>query len=234
MDTRVLFHHTGIDGKLSLSGLFEMMQDCGNLHGEDTGVSLEYQNSIKRTWVVASWQVIINDRPKLGESITLSTWGYKFRAFLGLRNFEITGNDGRVIGRADSQWVMMDSENMKPVNIPDGIARMYGIEPDKKLKDDFPKRNINLAENMEEKEPFKVPSYMIDLNGHMNNCNYIRIAEKYIPTEFDYNRFSVEYVHEALEGDLIIPMTARLDDGMQVILKRADGEMIFKALWQKV
>ncbi len=235
MNTRVKFHQIGLDRKLTLAGLIEMFQDCGNLHGEDTGVTLEYQDEIKQSWVISSWQLIIDEWPRLGDEVVVSTWGYYAKRFLALRNFTLTSPDGsKTYAKADSHWVMLSHETGLPVRVKPEVLDMYGLEPEEsKLPDDFPGRVIPLAENGEMKEPFEIVPYMLDANGHVNNCQYIKLARTQIREEFPYRRFGAEYVAQAHLGDVMIPRIAKLEDGWQIALLKPDGKPYLVTEWKE-
>jgi len=231
MNTRIRFHEVGKDKKLSLPSLIDLLQDCGNFHGEDTGASLDYQYKVGQTWAVTSWNLIIDEFPSLGDEVITSTWSYKARHFLAYRNFTVRSPEGKCYIKADSQWVMLDTEKFEPVEIRQDIMDMYTTEPDEKLPDRFPGRVIRLAEGGEKLAPFEVAEYMLDANNHINNGQFVKLAYAYIPAEFRFRRFNAEYVSQGHMGDVITPYRVRTEKGWQTALLKEDGRPYFKAEW---
>lgn len=232
MDTRIRFHEVGPDQKLSVTGLIDLLQDCGNFHGEDTGATLDYQYEVGQTWAVTSWNLIIDEWPKLGDRVITSTWSYKARHFLAYRNFTVKSPEGKCYVKADSQWIMLNTKDYTPVEIRQEIMDMYTTEPDAKLPDKFSGRVIRMPEGGEYLEKFEAAEYMLDANKHINNGQFVRLAAAYIPADLRFNRFSAEYVAQGHLGDMITPYRVKTDNGWRVALLQEDGKPYFKAEWE--
>lgn len=232
MDSRIKFHEVGEDRYLDLPSLIDLLQDCGNLHGEDNGATLDYQFRVGQAWVIVSWQLKIEDWPYLGDHVTTSTWAYRYRQFMASRNFTVKSPEGKVYVKADSQWVMLNIATQKPERVRPEIVEMYGVHPEEKLPDSFPGRVIRVAENGVTEDPIVVAPHMLDTNHHVNNGVYVRLASKYIPRDFRYNRFGAEYAAQARLGDTMIPRIARLENGWQVALMQENEKPFFVAQWE--
>lgn len=81
--------------------------------------------------------------------------------------------------------------------------------------------------------PFEIVPYMLDANGHVNNCQYIKLARTQIREEFPYRRFGAEYVAQAHLGDVMIPRIAKLEDGWQIALLKPDGKPYLVTEWKE-
>lgn len=229
---RIKYHQVDSNQKLDICGLLEMFQDCGALHGEDCGFSIDYQNEIGKCWVITSWQLIIDKLPRLGDEVVVSTWGYKVRQIMALRNFTLSSPDGEIFAKADTQWIMMDMNTGRPTRVPQEAADMYGMEPDMQLPDEFPGRSIKVAPEGEYKESLLVAEHMLDTNGHVNNCQYVQIARSYVPKDLKFKRFGAEYVAQAFLGDTMKPRVSTLENGgFQVVLEQENGKPYLIAQW---
>ena len=80
-DSRVRFSEIGEDKRLTLDGILNYFQDSSTFHSEDIGNGMEVVESLKRVWVLSSWQIVVNEYPKIGEKIKLGTWPYDFNRF---------------------------------------------------------------------------------------------------------------------------------------------------------
>ena len=93
-DSRVRYSETDENGRLSLTGVLNYLQDCSTFQSEDLGIGIRYLTAHDRAWWVTSWQIAIDRYPVLGERIVISTWPYEFKGIYGYRNFAIQDPDG--------------------------------------------------------------------------------------------------------------------------------------------
>ena len=212
---------------LSLYSLVNYFQDCSNFHAEVCGVGLDWTEANRRAWMLASWQIFIDHYPTMGDLVEVSTWAYGFRGFIGYRNYEMKDETGRSIARANSEWVFMDTERGCPTKVPQIQAEAYGIEEERKLRDDFGKRKISIPENGRQLEPFRIQEYHLDTNHHVNNGQYIRFAEAYLPQGRKVGKLRAEYKKQVLLGDLLYPAVAEAENGYVVTLSRQDEDPCF-------
>ena len=114
-DSRVRYSETDEQGRLSLTGILNYLQDCSTFQSEDLGIGIQYLTEHNRAWWVTSWQIIIDRYPCLGEPIRISTWPYDFKGIYGYRNFAIQDSKGVYLVRANSIWFFYDTEHQRPV-----------------------------------------------------------------------------------------------------------------------
>lgn len=200
---RVRFSETGEDKHLTLSGILNYFQDCSTFQSEDLGNGIGVLEEMHRVWVLSSWQIVVNEYPKIGEKIITGTWPYDFNRFIGGRNFIMYGADGRVLAYANSLWTYLNSENGRPARIDEKVLNLYTLEP--KYEMEYADRKIQLPEKMNEEAAFQVEIYHLDSNHHVNNGRYVMMAENYLPKGFEIAQMRAEYKKQALLGDQICP-----------------------------
>ena len=220
-DSRVRFSEIGEDKRLTLDGILNYFQDSSTFHSEDIGNGMEVVEGLKRVWVLSSWQIVVNEYPKMGEHIKLGTWPYDFNRFFGGRNFIMYGDDGRVLAYANSLWTYLNSENGRPVRVEDEIVSRYQLEP--KYDMDYADRKIALPEEMTAQNAFPVEVYHLDTNHHVNNGQYVKMAGAYLPQGFEIAQMRAEYKKSAVLGDMIYPKTAVESDKVIVSLEDEAG-----------
>ena len=71
-DSRVRYSETDEQGRLSVTGILNYLQDCSTLQSEDIGLGIEYLKKTRHAWWLSSWQIIIDRYPVLGEEIVIS------------------------------------------------------------------------------------------------------------------------------------------------------------------
>ena len=68
-DSRVRYSETDEQGRLSVTGILNYLQDCSTLQSEDIGLGIEYLKKTRHAWWLSSWQIIIDRYPVLGLTI---------------------------------------------------------------------------------------------------------------------------------------------------------------------
>ena len=69
----------------------------------------------------------------------------------------------------------------------------------------------------------KVFKSFIDTNGHLNNADYMRIVEQFLPKGKKYNQIEIVYKKEALIDEEIVCVAYNNQDYLGINLESADG-----------
>ena len=94
------------------------------------------------------------------------------------------------------------------------------MEP--KLDMEYGSRKIRMSGEGTSREPFPVVRHHLDTNHHVNNCQYISMAQEYLPEAFRTSRLRVEYRKQARLHDRIFPVVYQ--EGGKVTVSLGDGE----------
>lgn len=208
-DSRVRYSEIGEDKKMTLNSLLNYFQDCTTFHSASLGRGVEVLEDLGYAWVLASWQIDVSRYPGMGETIRVCTWPYDFKGFCGGRNFKLLSESGEVLAWANSLWTFLDMKKGVPARILPEEAAAYEIEP--KMEMEYAPRKIPVPQDAVCMEGFKVRQHHLDTNHHVNNAQYIRFAQDYIPSDYTVHRMRAEYKKQALLGDLIIPRVSAAD-----------------------
>jgi acyl-ACP thioesterase len=166
--------------------------------------------------VLSSWQVIINRLPRFGETVRVGTWPYGFSTLSGDRNFVLQNEEGENLVIANSFWVFTDTETGRPSKLAPDYVAMYPMEPP--LDMNYAPRKIALPTEYTEETPFFVTKHHLDTNHHVNNAQYIRMAEDYLPAGFEVGEFRAEYKKSAKLQDKIHPLISVTDTTCTIVL----------------
>ena len=230
-ESRVRYSEISEAGTLSLSSVINYMQDCSTFQSEDLGMGIEYLKEHKLVWLMNSWQIQIERLPVLAEMITVGTWAYGFKSMYGYRNFVIDDREGNHLVKANSIWIFYDLDKKRPVRVTEEEIRGYGSEP--KLDMDYTERKIFMPDAGIQKEAFPVRSYQIDTNGHVNNGQYIRMAQECIPQGFRAAGLRAEYRKSAVYGDMIYPVLAESGNEYVISLNDDAGKVFAVVAFEK-
>ncbi|MBQ9886189.1 MAG: acyl-[Lachnospiraceae bacterium] len=221
--SRVRYSEVGSDGRLSISSAINYMQDCSTFQSEYIGLGVEGLKKLGRAWLLTAWDICINELPELGSELEIMTWPTEFKGFLGYRNFVIASGEGKAYVQANSLWAYVDTVSGRPVKPTDEEIRGYSIEA--ALGMDKLERRVRLPENMETAEAINIRKHQIDTNGHVNNCEYVKMALEYLPEGFEIGRIHVEYRTPAYYGMRLTAKTSIDEENVFVALYDETGSL---------
>ena len=215
----IRFSEVDADKKLTLTSLINYFQDCTIFHSESLHAGFDYLEPRHRCWVLSSWQVVIHRLPSFGEHVIIGTWPYGFSSLSGDRNFILQNDSGETLVTANSFWVFTDTETGRPSKLEPDYVSMYPIEPP--LSMEYASRKIPLPEAYTEEAPFTVSRQHLDTNLHVNNAQYIRMAEDFLPEDFQVGEFRAEYKKSARLQDEIHPLISITENTCTIVLADA-------------
>ena len=217
--SNIRFSEVDSDKHLTLTSLINYFQDCTIFESESLHTGFEYLETHHKCWVLSSWQVVIHRLPNFGEKILAGTWPYGFTALSGDRNLVLQNEDGENLVVANSFWVFTDTDTGRPAKLDPDYVSLYPMEPP--LTMDYAPRKIALPETYTEETPFLVTKHHLDTNHHVNNAQYIRMAEDYLPANFLVSEFRAEYKKSAKLQDEIHPLVSITEENCTVVLADA-------------
>lgn len=215
-DSRVRYSEIGENGQLTLPGIINYFQDSSTFHSESVSLGTDTLKKRNRVWVLSASHLVVERYPAFGEQIVTTTFPYDFKGFMGMRNFYMDTKDGERLACANSWWTYLNLETGLPVKLQPEDTDGYEIEP--KLDMDYAPRKIKLPKEWEEKEPFAVQKHHLDTNHHVNNCQYIYMAQDYLPEDFAAKQMRVEYKMQGRLGDIFYPRVSREENKVTVLL----------------
>lgn len=222
-ESRVRFSEVDTTEKLTLPAVVNYFQDCTTFQSEELGLGVEALKAIGKGWILSSWQIEVNRYPRLGEKLKIDTWATTFDGIYGNRNFRLRAENDEMLARANSIWVYMDLAKGRPLRPDKEVVSAYEIDPP--LDMEPVSRKIALPKEPEEREAFPVLRHQIDVNNHVNNCQYIQMALEVLPECGRAKRIRVEYKKSAVLGDMICPKVAIEADRKVAELCGTDGSV---------
>lgn len=230
-ESRVRFSEIDKNENMTLHSMVNYFQDCATFHSEEVGFGFHRNQAAGQAWVIAGMQILVKRWPQFNEQIRISTWATRFRGMIGLRSNSIETTGGELLVAANAQWVYMDMNRQVPMRVPAEQTAAYGTEPDKAFsEEEVGSRKIQIPdEGGTAHEPFAILEQHLDINGHVNNGQFVLMSMKYFPELPDARRLRLEFSRQAFPGDMICPYVYTLQDGMIVTLCGEDGKPFFIA-----
>jgi acyl-ACP thioesterase len=203
-ESRVRYSEVDENKELMLTSLIDYFQDCSTFQSEALGIGIDFMQQQGKAWMILSWQVEVLRRPRLGEKIISRTWPYGFKAFYGYRNYALLDEAGHYLAKANSVWALIDVESGHPARALSEYIAGYELEPRLEMAEFS--RKIQMPAEGRSMEAFSVVRNQLDSNHHVNNGQYIQMAEAYLPEDFETGFFRVEYRKQARLHDQIVPL----------------------------
>ncbi|MEI3186903.1 MAG: acyl-[acyl-carrier-protein] thioesterase, partial [Lachnospiraceae bacterium] len=141
----------------------------------------------------------------------------------GYRNFTIRDKNGEYLVKANSHWFFFDTEKGTPTKRDRRDIRGYGVGSEEKLDMEYAPRRIKIPEEHQEAEPVVVARHHIDTNHHVNNAQYVEIAENCFRKRFRSREIRVEYQKSAVLGDVIYPRISKDGEATTIALCNREG-----------
>lgn len=220
--SRVRYSETDSDERLTLAAITDYFQDCGTFQSEELGLGVKYLQKSHIAWVLAAWQIVVEEYPQLCDEITIGTFPYGFKGFMGYRNYVMDFADGRHAAYANAIWTLLDMETMKPAMPTQEMFDKYKLE--ERLEMDYAPRKIAGAGRGSFAETFRVKQEHLDSNHHVNNAQYVKMASQYLPETACIRQMRAEYRKQAHLGDIVLPCVSQENNTWVVSLCNEDKE----------
>ena len=222
--TRIRYSELDESGHLKPEALLDYFQDCSTFQSEDLGIGIGYLKERNMVWVLSSWQIVAERYPLLGETVTVGTQPYEFRSFMGFRNFVMEDEAGKRIAYANSLFSLIDIETAHPMRPTEEMLEKYVLG--EKIPMDYAPRKITIPDGAVKGEEILILPHHLDVNHHVNNGQYVRIAMDCVPKELKIRQLRVEYKKQVRLHEVLAPYVSRTETGAYVVvLKNREDEV---------
>lgn len=108
----------------------QRLQDIAIAHTARNGWPMEKLFERHVSWVVHSHRITYLKPCQPGEEIRLFTWVEDFRRIRSTRRYRfVRVSDGAILADAESEWVFLDTDTLRPKVIPEEILSSYVVHP---------------------------------------------------------------------------------------------------------
>jgi medium-chain acyl-[acyl-carrier-protein] hydrolase len=221
---RVRTYECGADGRIKISSLMQYLQEVASLHAEQLGFGFDWLGEMNGYWVLSNIRIEINRLPGRDDEIMLRTWPSGYSRTIATREFVGKDQNGSELFRAGSEWMVLNKQTNRLKNLF-------------KLDLNLPKTGVKaLPDKLKRLEPMNgykpagqvlVPHSAIDLNGHVNNTEYVRWGIDALRRTFelddDIRQVQATYLSEVFEGDELDLTVSSGPSGQFGVLGRKSG-----------
>jgi medium-chain acyl-[acyl-carrier-protein] hydrolase len=172
-----------MDYKLALkpSALLNFLQDLASEHAQMLGFGYSYVKPRNMAWFLLKYHMEFEDYPAGIYDLKIVTEPRGYQRTFASRDFTLYG-DKKLLGRVASTWAIMNFEtgSLVPIQSLDNPA----MPPLEKREADLTYAKIPPVTNPSISKTFEVRYDDIDVNGHVNNANYIVWAFETLERDF--------------------------------------------------
>ncbi|MDD3119363.1 MAG: thioesterase [Victivallales bacterium] len=201
------------DGRLKLSAVADYLQEAAARHTNSRGIGMFQLRSRNRFWVLSRLRIDLTDYPVWNESVTVETWPKGSRLVVAARDFRLTGADGRPLGVATSQWLLLNAATRKPGSL-EIVTTAFPQLPEVPPAIDAPPPKVPRLPRYDHQIIRKPGFSDIDLNGHLNNARYFDWVVDALPPECHARRIAsvaINYLEEIKCGETVTVSAAVID-----------------------
>ena len=178
-------------------------------------------------WLTVKTKIVFEDRPKLGDTVTLATWVEEPTRLRGDRNYEMRQGD-RVLVRGRTEWAVLNTKTMKLVPIDD----VYPEGLDYSRPSACPEGFTRIRDRFDASDryaEYTVRSTDIDVGHHMNNAKYVQaLLGTFSNEELREMRpksFDVLFRNSVYEGDVLAFYKQPAETGFDIRVARESDDM---------
>lgn len=215
-------------GHMRPESILDVFQDAATLQAEDMGIGRADMLAKGVFWAVVRLKYIVVHEPERFQIVTVRTWPHTLSSFSFLRDFQMLDEAGKLLVKARTEWVVMDSESRKFARVKNLYTGPTDFSTDRALDEKLRKVPDFEAGNRPVRSV--VPAYTdIDANGHVNNARYTNFIVDALDPEPGkaIKSLQIDYRHEALPNTPLDVHT--LVENERVLSKgvREDGNVSF-------
>lgn len=202
-------YECGADGKATLVTICNYLQEAAALNAKELSFSKSDFDAAGEniSWVLSRMRVKMSEYPRWGERVNVLTFPRGGRRITAWRDFVLTAADGRLLGVATTEWMLIDLATRKVMAVPPAVfaaantvrAPVLGEEPyTPRLR--FP---ADAALSAGGRLLFRAQHSQIDLNGHVNNAHYVAWLLEACPS-LEVSDLEIVFRSETFAGNEVV------------------------------
>jgi len=223
--TKIRYSECDDRSQLSCASLINYLQDSAALLCDQTGYGFAYLTKHQLAWFVLGWQAEVARMPRMHEDVCASIWLAQLRPTWARYGFALENGDGEVLIRASALYALVDTASGRALRIPQELT---DVGTDASPHDLGPmRRKIAVTGEGTSLEPITVTKRHLDLNRHVNNGQYVQMADdviRQLDPSFALSTLRVQYLRPAKLGDTIVPVLHEEEGRHTIELASPEGD----------
>lgn len=192
--------------------ILDLFQTMAGSHAEEIGVGFKEMEDKNLFWVISKSRFDIIEKPVFCSICAGSTWPNPNGRVEFSREYKIKSNDGTLLIKGTSYWVVIDSTTRK-LQRPDKVSYNGEFHIEKNYDEEMGKLIFDFTPN-NSYSTYTVSRSDIDHNLHMNNSKYGKIVLNMLSESEEMKSFEISFLSESLLGDEIKTYRVDKKDGI--------------------
>ena len=213
------------EGKLKLSGLFDLFMDLAAEQAELMGVGYADMMSHRAFWLAVRTRVRIYKNPGYGDVVTVKTWPGK-PALVKCDRFYTLKKGDELLAEGRTEWAAQNIDTGRVMKT-DGFGYPVDMEP-------LPERVLDWPFTRFKEKPdpaalhatYTVGSRDIDTGRHMNNVAYVRMLMGTFSVAeleaMDVAEAEISYSSACREGETLRIYRRKDEEGWHLLVQKPD------------
>ena len=220
----------GKNNKITNFAFLKYLEEIACSHSAICGYGVNDIETKKRAWLLMDWKLKVVDRPIYEQKLQIQTWARTIsnNTFFSYRDFEVFC-EGKKVAIATSKWVLFDFNTKRITKLTDDIygpynpenIHVFDIEDIEKSKEPYEKR-LNML--------YEVRRSDIDINRHMHNLNYLKLAYENLPEDVffgeELKNIKIMYKHQVLLGQKVKCYYSNENEKCIITIKSEDDRVL--------
>ncbi len=213
MNVRIRYSETDETGRLSMSGLLRIFQDCGYFHAVDSNMWVNTIAGESFAWYLLKWHIEAYEMPPCGTVVKVGTWIYAQGGTIAHKQIALWDDTGKMLAIGDTMWACVNAasgESMLPGGVTwsaedygerlplrSALARITPYPKQAKQAVAFPHDTVDLR--------------FLDDNHHANNVRFTEYAMVLAERLGNCSFLEAEFLQQAKAGDILYPFRVEED-----------------------
>lgn len=211
----------GFDSCMKPSAILGLFEDLVSVNSRNLGIDLETVRSYGVKWVITKIILKTKKLPHWGEKLTVSTWPKKPGTIKCERYFTVKNNSGDKIVDISSVWCVLGLEDNKILHASEVRTPADAVFSEEEAETSgIPRPTSVIGEPCFE---YKFGYGDIDVNRHVNNIAYMRLAENVFSfKELEKKHivgFETDFLAQSFEGE------------KASVIRRSDGNVVYVSIF---
>ena len=190
----------------TITSLGSSILNIAGIDAQSKGFGVDVLGEQNLSWVLLRMAMEFDRRPEQYSRYSVATWVSDFNRLMSTRNFTITDADGCELGRAVSQWCLLDLTTRAAVDMTSTADKYNHWIVDTPPPAERP-RKIRPLTQPTASMSHRVAYSDIDFNRHMNTMRYIELMVDMLPVCLPSGerpvRMDINFMHESVLGQML-------------------------------
>ena len=228
---KIGLREVGMRNELTNYGILAFLEDIATYHSGLVGYGVEDVEKNSGAFLILDWNLEVYKRLKFNDTIKVRTYALPVEkpTFHCYRNFEIYDEKENLIATAQSKWLFYNFKERKIEKLNSERVAAYHPEGDLQETENRIKK-IKEPISFETIKESHARRMDIDVNNHMNNLVYLKLAYEVLPEDIYFSdelkNLRVTYKHQIRLGEKIKICYSKEEDKHIVVIKSQDDTKI--------